>query len=449
MIELLPNEVMLKIFSYLDTKDLVLSVQHVNYRWQELSRDRTLWKDRVFEPRMRDKDNVRALKNMPCLRACVSTRGNNAKPIINSLCKYCDDIEYLSLDGYDRLEYPLLVKLTNFFPNIQKLTIPFLKEDNPLQFSQLIGSLQNLTHLGFSDRYVRVQDDVLKPIADGCPSLQHMNLGENMFKGEDVMYFLMKKLTQLLSFRAKCDMTLAIYFCILQCKKLEHLDCTGSGCSSDMTSNDIKLLRNLKNLKTLMLWHLSETQFRAIPSLLEAGSLSNITKLGIVQHDLSCVVRNCPQLLELSVNGTKDVLEEGFKYIGNCKNLRYLSFSFCSNVTAKCLDYVAAGCPNLRHLDLSWTFHLDDSLFLSVLKCKNVRVLDISHSGLKGNWRSSKCYLIPLRLVHLNELIVFGCVVDGKVLDTLLLAMPHLKLPGYVVSDDDYDDGDGVDDDDD
>ncbi|XP_069675555.1 F-box/LRR-repeat protein 2-like isoform X14 [Periplaneta americana] len=453
MIELLPTEVIQEIFSYLDTNDLTLSVQHVNSRWKALYRDKKLWKDRVFEPddRMLDEDIVHALKNMPYLRAYVSTGATNTELIINALCTYCDDIDCLDFDGSCILEYSLLVKFTNSFSNIQKLTIPYLEEDNPLQFSQLIGSLQNLTHLGFTTRFSFVPDGVLKPIADGCPSLSHLDLWDNRFKDEDIKYFLTKKQTQLLSFRVECYISLETFKCILQCKNLKNLQYTGIGYCPDETSNNIKLLENLKNLKTLMLWYLTETQFRVVPCFLEAGCLANVTKLGFIAYDLydlSSVVRNCPQLIDLSVNGATPVLEEGFKHIGNCKNLRSLSFPRCSNVTSKCLEYVAAGCPNLRKLDLSNCCSLNDSLLPSVLKCKNLRVLDISHSGFRG----TNFHLIPSHLVQLRELVIYECQVRNRVWDRLLKQMPHLKLTGkFVDSDHEYtfDDNDDDDDDDD
>ncbi|XP_069675560.1 F-box/LRR-repeat protein 7-like isoform X18 [Periplaneta americana] len=439
MIDSLPNEVMLEIFSYLDIEDLALSVQHVNSRWKELSRDKKLWKNSVFMPddSMFVRDREYLLENMPFLRGYVCTRGAHTEVIINALCKYCEDLEYLYLDEYHTLEYPLLVKLTNSFPNIQKLVIPYLDQDNPLQISQLIGSLQNLKHLGFTDKHSVVPDGILKPIADGCPSLQHMDLGCNMFKDEDIRYFLTKKQTQLLSFYVERDTSLEIFNCIIQCKNLEHLHYTGFTYFPENTSNNIELLRNLKNLKTLMLEYLSETQYRIVSSLFEEGSLSNITKLGFLAYDLSSVVRNCPQLLDLSVRGTKQVLEDGFKHIGNCKNLRYLSFAGCANVTPKCLEYVAAGCPNLRELDLSCCLKLNDSLLPSVLKCKNLRVLYIFNSGFRG----TNFHLIPSHLVQLREMVIHECGVDDEVWDRLLREMPHLKLTGrYPLVDSDFHD---------
>ncbi|KAJ4450511.1 hypothetical protein ANN_01938 [Periplaneta americana] len=79
MADLLPDEVILKIFSYLDWKDLALSVQHVNSRWKELSQDKKLWKESMFEPDdgMLDEERVHILENAPCLKAYVDTGGRN------------------------------------------------------------------------------------------------------------------------------------------------------------------------------------------------------------------------------------------------------------------------------------------------------------------------------------------------------------------------------------
>ncbi|KAJ4450510.1 hypothetical protein ANN_01937 [Periplaneta americana] len=265
-----------------------------------------------------------------------------------------------------------------------------------------MSSLQNLSHLSFTDRHIHlVPDVVLKPIADGCLSLQHMDLGACMFNDEDIRYFLTKKQTQLSSFRSKLCLSFESYKCLTQCKNLEHLHLDTLGHSSNNASSNIKLLRNLTNLKTLMLNDLTKEEFRAVPRLFVRGHLSNVTKLGYIAYDLRTVVKNCPQLLELTVRGTKHVLEGGFKHIGNCKNLRCLSLSGSSEVTAKCLEYVAA---------------------------------DISDSGFTGN----NFHLIPSHLVHLRELVIYACRVNDEVWDRLLKKMPHLKLTGrYVVGDDD------------
>ncbi|KAJ4450512.1 hypothetical protein ANN_01939 [Periplaneta americana] len=436
MIELLPNEVMLEIFSYLDVIDLALSVQHVNSRWKELSRVRKLWKNKVFVPddTMLDRDRVNIIKNMPCLRAYVSTRGRNTELIINALCTYCEDIEHLDLDESHTLEYPLLVKLTNCFSNIKKLIIPCLIEDNQLEFFQLISSLQNLTHLGFTDRYETVENGVLKPIADGCPSLQHMDLGDNEFKDEDVRYFLTKKQTQLLSFRVECYISLETFKCIIQCKNLEHLHYSSFYGCSGIASNEFTFIRNLKNLKTLILRHLSHIEIMAVPTLFEAGSLSKITKLVFDAYDLSSVLKNCPQLIELHVSGSDHVLEEGFKHIGNCKNLRYLTLSGCPEVLGKCLEHVATGCPNLRDLNLSSFVDLNDSLLPTLRKCKSLRVLHVSNYGFRG----FTFELIPSYLGHVKELIIYGGRVEDELWDRLLHEMPHLKLRRrYIDSDSD------------
>ena len=46
----LPNEIIIKIFSYLDLDDLV-SVSDVNSHWKELSQVNTIWKDIIYKPK--------------------------------------------------------------------------------------------------------------------------------------------------------------------------------------------------------------------------------------------------------------------------------------------------------------------------------------------------------------------------------------------------------------
>jgi hypothetical protein len=65
----LPNEMLLKIFSYLSMYDISLSVRNVCTRWRAVSEDDEIWKNRVYSPHESTpkEEIICMLKNMPAL----------------------------------------------------------------------------------------------------------------------------------------------------------------------------------------------------------------------------------------------------------------------------------------------------------------------------------------------------------------------------------------------
>jgi hypothetical protein len=68
--DVLPNEILLKIFSYLSMRDISLSVRNVCTRWRAVSEDDEIWKVQVYTPddSTPEEEIVCMLKYMPALR---------------------------------------------------------------------------------------------------------------------------------------------------------------------------------------------------------------------------------------------------------------------------------------------------------------------------------------------------------------------------------------------
>lgn len=454
----LPDELLLEIFSNLSIEDLALSAQHVNKHWKDVTQDDSLWKNQVFSPgyKMTDKEIARHLVNMPALKAFCPTRGTNTKNIIQTMCKYCRDIR--------RIEFTWLHQLSNFrlkniikkYPHLEVLHIPLPKESDQLHCAIMVGQLRNLTTLNFTLKYVdEAEDGILEAIAEGCSGLLHLDLGYTKFQDHDVQYLLKRKGKQLLSFSVRRYISSVSHRLLTDCcGNLQNL-CYEND-NHEFPSTYTQFLSKLSKLHSLKLTYFD------IPNIFKNQALSKLIKLDIFpctvdNMTVTGILMNCPHLRSLSLGG-EGISDDGFQHIGNCKNLEHLTVP-CSSITDKSMEYVGAGCPRLKHLDIgnctgltnkSTEYvckgcqklkYLDiqscpemtDAVLDNILRCRELEVLILSWNfQLLG----TSLLLIPSNLINLTDLDVQGCVaLDENCMQELQVMMPNLKITrSYTVN---------------
>jgi hypothetical protein len=464
----LPDELLLKIFSYLNTEDLAMSVQHVNSHWKNVSQHASLWKNQTFSPecKMSTKKIARYLMNMPALQAFCPNGGTNTK-VIDTLCKYCRDIRRLQLNYYNTPSNYRLHEILKKIPHLENLSIPLPKEtDHQLHFANLVGQFQKLRILTFM-AYSSVVDGVLRAIADGCPSLQSLDIGFGEYHNQDIEYFLQKKGQQLSSFSFRGCISTVAHRLLTECANLEYL--FYEHYNEDLPSTYIHSLSKLSKMRDLTLVSIIEGQTRDVSTIFKKQALSKLITLNIYYcgdfdgTSLTVILTNCPQLQSLTVQDCDVLTDYGFQYIGTCKNLQFLDISGCSVVTDKSMEYVGAECPQLNHLDISHCYELTnkgveyicsgcqrlkylgiqkcpkmtDDVMKNIFRCKKLEILNLScNYELLG----IHFLLIPSNLVHLTKLHVFECLsLDGKRMDKLKEEMPHLLIVGYHTNNEETD----------
>ncbi|XP_069675551.1 F-box/LRR-repeat protein fbxl-1-like isoform X11 [Periplaneta americana] len=459
----LPDELLVEIFSYLSIEDLALRVQHVNTHWREVSQDEALWTNKVFMPEfgMSDHEVTRLLKNMPSLKAFCPKEGTKTKVIVNTVLAHCKDIQHLEFPWSNRVKNSKLRKILETFPNLLNLNIGLPKEPYQLEFSRIIGQFQKLTTLGFTDRCViTVVHGVLKALADGCPSLVHIDLGCNAFQDEDVRYFLQKRGHQLSSLSIRSYISSLTHNVLTQCSNLEYL--LYDNCNEDLPGSCLSHLSKLSKLRYLKLSYFVGSQGRRIPNIFYNHSLSELVKLsifncsGIDASSLNEILINCPQIKLLCFRGYRDS-DDGFRYVENlkhlehfdiagccsvtdrtveyigagCKNLKYLDVACCSKLTDKSIEYICVGCPKLRYLNIGRCRLMTDAVFQSIIKFKDLAVLNLM---LNNNIFGTLFHMIPSNLSNLIEIYIEGCSLDQDYVEKLQDDMPKLKITGKSLS---------------
>ncbi|PNF40428.1 hypothetical protein B7P43_G18203 [Cryptotermes secundus] len=389
----LPDELLLIIFSNLSIEDLAMSVQHVNSHWKNVSQDDSLWEYQTFSPgcKMSDEEISRHLRNMPALRSFCPSRGTNTK-VVDTLCKYCRDIRHIYFGYFHKLSNSTLHQILKKFPHIEELVIPLPKVTDQLHFAELVAQFQKLTTLTFTSHCLStVASGVLRAIADGCPSLQCVDMGFTKSQTKDIEYFLEKKGRQLSSFSVRSYISTVAHKLLTECSNLESL--TYHNLNVDLPNTYIQSLSKLSEMRKLVLRYFRECQTRNVSSIFKNQSMSKLITLYLYDSDdfdgssLAVILTNCPQLQRLAVHecGLTD----------------------------------------------------DDDVMEHIFKCKQLEVLELSHtSHLLG----INFHLIPSTLVHLTELHVHDCSsLDKKCMDKLKDEMPHLLIAGIYTRNEETD----------
>ncbi|KAJ9586084.1 hypothetical protein L9F63_020281 [Diploptera punctata] len=432
----LPNEILLKIFSYLSIEDLAFSVQEVNSHWKAVAQDNKLWRGRVFCPRknLTDKQIVLQLKKMPTLRSYCASRKTSSF-VIQALCKLCKNIRSIDLHRYQSVDPLLLESIFNAFPNIEslKLQLPSRSVPELNRCMELISQCQKLTVLTFKwndkNTFLSMHEGVLAQLVHGCPALQHLNIENVELLDENILELLEVKKNQLLSFSCVIAVTREFSERLGECTKLQYLDIINI--NAHLLYSDIEPLMKLKNLKHFALRFCSELVMDNLPLFFVTGSFSKIVHLDLSEcyfmNDVvvNTICRNCPLIRYFCISGSQSLHNEGLKYIGCCEQLEYLDVSMSMDLTDGSMEYVGEGCSNLKHLIITGCYKMTDKVIEHIVKCRQLKVLKFNYNDLTG----SNFHLISSHLHNLVELHVESCKYLNKTfIENLHEKMPHLKI---------------------
>ncbi|KAJ9586610.1 hypothetical protein L9F63_019803 [Diploptera punctata] len=268
---------------------------------------------------------------------------------------------------------------------------------------------------------------MLRPIADGCPSLKHIFLGYCEFSDDDIQYFLNRKKCQLLSFSSK-SIYISIFKHLSECIKLEYIYLEND--NKNLTYNDTVPLTKLRHLKSLTLQYCTENA-ENLPKFFLHGSFSKIVELdlshnfSIQDSDFNIVLKNFPNIKHLNLSSSHMLSDEGLYNISHCGYLEHLNISMCNKMTDKSTYYVSKGCAKLKHLNISSCNNMTDEAILHLLMCKNLQVLKLGFKKLTGIYFN----LFSKKLVQLKEIYIdFSDSLDKTVIDHLQQKMPQLNI---------------------
>ncbi|XP_067013236.2 F-box/LRR-repeat protein 20 [Anabrus simplex] len=324
----LPADVLLEIFSYCSYTDLV-RLQFVCKLWQQVSREKRLWKNVVYRPDCIDtpKDIIDSLNVSPELRAldlrdisCTIT-----KELVEVLVNGCPRLEQL------RVDWNFLYRKINL--EIKTIKILILKADRSFA-------------LKFDFEYLH----------NYLPNVEHLDCRVLNIRESDLRVYLWKKRLSLHTVGFSCRMLHSN--CILSylkvCTKLKSL--TLFGLCSQIGHLSVQSLGHLKQISSLTVrssgWssvHDYLAMFSYFPNLVEL-QLDTVTV-----HDenmLLVVAEKCPLLQKLTLYSLRGYFRDhNLKYVSNFKKLMFLCLRSNCDITDASVAHLQA-ISELRYLDI-------------------------------------------------------------------------------------------------
>lgn len=401
----LPNEMLLKIFSFCSVEDLVLNIQYVNAHWRDLVNDVKNWKHLSYCPSRSVglKGIIKVLTHAPMLHSLVLLEHVD-ELMINIVCTCCPLITTLEFYDIHTVTVQMLEKISKYLTSLENLTLRSMDIESQ-KFASVLGQFHKLKKLSLLHTFY-MGADLLKCIADGCMSLEYLRLDGIDVNDTMVQYFINKKASQLKSILLDgFRLSSASLHGIKECVNLEEFmfyDCTTL---TEGVFLDIVSLPKIRNLQ------LPEA-YLICPNTLIFGlrqmNLSGLTELNISKSFLNdtgakCLAENCRHLKYLNLASCKCLTDSALKYISSCCELQHLNVKSCV-FTDEGMIYLPS-LRQLRYLNISRNKVTDVGLEY-VMQCSQLTGLQMNYCSV-----SASCVKMVLSVLSLSR---FSCT-DYKI----------------------------------
>jgi hypothetical protein len=423
----LPDKIILKILSYLSIGEIGFFARNVCTRWRKLCEDDGIWKGWGYCPQTScsGKDITSSLKYIPGLRKFIYYGTCN---VIEKLSDYCRKLEILHVP-HIKLSADIFKLTMERLTELRELGVTISPTQEGLQITSIIGQSQTLATLHLRSSGERnVTQDLLKPIADGCPNLNTLRCESFNCHNNEICYLMQCKRRELEEYFHCRLLSADLINAMKQCPNLRRLVFTEvyfDGLFHNVHANT--LLQNLKvfqmfrcNLKTINI--LSLEVFNETLSQLSYIGVSHA--YGNIDDVINKIIQKCPVLKNIDLDGNTELRCRAFRNIGSCKMLKYLDVSRCTELGKKAMKYVAEGCRDLELLDVSG-IPISEGMFGQILRCRNLKTLlmmdcDLSQINLN---------LIPTNLSGLSYLYIGPHFqVQDDVINDMKRQMPQLTI---------------------
>lgn len=361
---MLPKELILRIFSFLDIVSLCRCAQVCKY-WNKLALDPDNWRNiTLFSLRHKVRGVVienLALRYGSYIRR-INLRGCKAVTDMSMLTvfRYCRLLEELSLDDCNQLTDNTCTSLSFFCPLIVHLNLASCNVSN-LSLEAIGQNCPNLKLIDISNCN-RITPKGIESLVKKCKNLLSfisVACGPNTINDEALAvigeHCHQLKLINLNGCFAVTDQGVK---CLAEgCPRL--VNCCLSKCHTITDQSLISLGQFCHHLRTLGLndcQHVTDNGFQVLAqncNLLENLDLEDCAL--ITDQTLYHLTSNCPNLKRLALSHCDKITDEGIKYIGKNVNvsesIQYLELDNCTLLTDAAIDHLLS-CKHLKRLDI-------------------------------------------------------------------------------------------------
>lgn len=173
----LPDELLVKIFSFLTTEELCLHAAPVCRKWRAISQDHSLWRSLDFSssPYLSSLNFLWVIRRAPMLlRLSMSGRSHITHPEVAILTECCPLLEDIDFGFCDSLNCEMIKTVSENCPNLKRINVEGC-EKMDYKCTRYLTMCKELTHLNFS-HCIAVGNKAVSIISKGLPNLLSINL---------------------------------------------------------------------------------------------------------------------------------------------------------------------------------------------------------------------------------------------------------------------------------
>lgn len=369
----LPDEVLLKILSYLTPQDLHLAAAVVSKKWFYLSRDPSLMKKIILKGDIHGKTEhlVDILTNAIMLEELKIRCRDDAIILVETIAQF-------SGQHLKRLQVNYCPALTESCTSLLAKNCKNLKTVN-IEGSGTISDIAtgNLTQLKFLQHIDLFNCKYVLPkhivdIAKNCDLLESINIGEVTHLDDNCIDALIqhrKRTLRSLILDGE-DLTDKAFCNLSLCDKLEQFDLSFAEALGSPVLKEVSKLTQLKKLRYSRGRLLTKNDFCAAFGSKNLSGLINIDFAECTNFDdesIVCLANTCRNLVQMSVDWCEDLTDEGIIYlIRNCQNIENLKLIGLFKVTDAILKDIDRLLPKLKTLNLIQCPNITDQLLHTI-----------------------------------------------------------------------------------
>ncbi|KAK9476189.1 hypothetical protein V1514DRAFT_337699 [Lipomyces japonicus] len=373
---LLPTELIISIFGYLDTTEDVKSVLMVCKSWARCAVE-LLW----YRPNF---------QTIPVFARFVKTL---ERPESSLMFPYGRFVRKLNLTAIsENLTDQVLLSLGQACTELERLTLPSCKRISDESLEPVIRNNTHLTGIDLS-QLDRVTDLSIIAISETCKKLQGLNItGCKLITDQSVLQVAhtCRYLRRLKMVDCALITNTAVDAVSTNCNNLMELDLQGCVQIQDnAVTNALNRLPFLREFRVCMNANITNDAFSSFPvdggvqfdalRLIDLSGCSEINDQSVLR-----IVLFAPRLRNLILAKCSEITDQGLIYI--CKlgrSLHYLHLGHCSLITDLGVFQLVRHCSRIRYIDLACCLQLTDVTVqhlatlpklrrLGLVKCQNV-----------------------------------------------------------------------------
>lgn len=385
---MLPKELILRIFSFLDIVSLCRCAQVSKY-WNKLALDGDNWQSvSLFDFR-------------------VAVQGQ----VVENLSERCGDyLKRLTLKGCKSVSDASMKVFSRNCRNLEEINLDDCKQLTDETCMSLASNCHKLAHLNIAS--CDVTDLSLEHISQGCKNLKHINISSCNNITPVGIGILAESCTNLVSFISLACADSTINDISLQalssgCKKLKMINL--NGCKA---VTDIGVQALAENCHQLVYCCLSKCFAITDVSLICLGQgCQQLRTLGLIgchqltDYGFQALTKTCSLLENLDLEDCVQITDQTLFYLTNsCSNIKRLALSHCDNITDEGIKYIGSSkkcSESIQYLELDNCTQLTDAAMDHLVNCKQLKRLDIYDNSRISRQATKKLYTyLPQLAIH-------------------------------------------------